>query len=500
MSRLPFDPGQMAGADDKSAKSGGRQAKRAGQPMTVSEAASLIRGALAQAAPAKIAVVGEVSNFSARSHWFFSIKDGQATLRCVCFASVAVKVAARLGREAAIADGMQVVVTGRLDFYDAQGHVQLYADKIELVGQGELELRFRALCDELRQAGYFDPASKLAVPSFCQQVAVVTSGSGAALADVINTVRQRWAGCRLMLYDVRVQGEQAAGEIADAVGAISRSGAALGIDAIVLTRGGGSIEDLWAFNERVVAEAIRACKVPIVAAIGHETDTTIAELVADLRCATPTQAAIAVAPDAQALGQQVDQYGQRLALLLRRQLEQGRQQLSAAARHPVFRRPQLLVDAAQQRVVRNGEQMAAALRQRLHAAEQTLAGLRQGLGTLEPRGRVRLARRRAQESAARLLRAMARRMEQGRQQLGAMQRQLEAIGPASVLGRGYSYTLGPDGKLVRKVRQVAAGDRLTTVLSDGRIKSTVEDNGAAKGRAQRSKGKHGGQPGLFNGD
>ena len=500
MSRLPFDPGQVAGGGEQASKRGGRRARQPAGPMTVTEAAGLIRGALAQAAPARIAVVGEVSNFSARAHWFFSIKDEQATLRCVCFASVARKVAGRFGGERAIADGMQVVVTGRLDFYDAQGHVQLYADKIEPVGQGELELRFRALCDELRKKGYFDPAKKLAVPSFCRRVAVVTSRSGAALQDVIDTVRQRWAGCRLMLYDVRVQGESAAGEIAKAIGAISRSGPAMGIDAIVLTRGGGSIEDLWAFNERVVANAIHACKVPIVAAIGHETDTTIAELVADLRCATPTQAAMAVAPDAEALGQQVDQYGQRLALLLRRRLEQGRQQLSAAARHPVFRRPQVLVDAAQQRVLRSGEQMAAALRQRLHTAEQLLAELRQGLSALEPRGQVRLARRRAQESAAQLARAMGRRIEWNRQQLHAMQRQLEAVGPDSVLGRGYSYTLGPDGKLVRKVRQVAAGDRMTTAVSDGRIKSTVEGKRAARGPARRTKRKHGGQPGLFNGN
>ena len=493
MSRLPFDPGQVAGGGDK-------PAKHATQPMTVNEAASLIRGALAQAAPAKIAVVGEVSNFSARSHWFFSIKDEQATLRCVCFASVARKVAGRLAREPAIADGMQVVVTGRLDFYDAQGHVQLYADQIEPVGQGELELKFRALCDELRKAGYFDPASKFSLPVFCQQVAVVTSRGGAALQDVINTVRQRWAGCRLLLYDVRVQGEQAAGEIAEAIRAISSKGVSLGIDAIVLTRGGGAIEDLWAFNERVVAEAIRVCQVPIVAAIGHETDTTIAELVADLRCATPTQAAMAVAPDAEAIGQQVGQYAQRLRLLLQHQLEQGHQQLSAAARHPVFSRPQLLVDQSRQYMVRNGEQMAAVLGQRLHAAEQALARQRQGLLTLEPRGRLQLARRRTHENVARLVRAMAGRKEQASEQLRASQRQLEAIGPASVLSRGYSYTLGADGKLVRKVRQVATGDHMTTVISDGRIRSTVDGKGTGKAQRRQTRGKHGGQASLFNGE
>ena len=254
-------------------------------------------------------VVGEVSNLSDRTHWFFSLKDEGAAMRCVCFASNAKRVGFPMR------DGMQVVVTGRVDFYDAQGSVQLYVDRIEPVGQGALELKLRQMIEELKGLGYFDLEHKQPLPTMPTRIAVVTSRSAAALQDVINTVNQRWAGCRLYLYDVRVQGEQAAGEIAEAIKRISKHGKKLGIDAVILTRGGGSIEDLWAFNERVVADAVYACGLPIVAAIGHETDTTVAELVADVRCATPTQAAMTLVPEREALHHQVHQLGQRLGLL-----------------------------------------------------------------------------------------------------------------------------------------------------------------------------------------
>jgi exodeoxyribonuclease VII large subunit len=261
------------------------------------------------------------------------------------------------------------------------------------------------------------------------KIAVVTSRSAAALQDVINTAHRRWAGCRLYLYDVRVQGEQAAGEIAQALGRLSKHGKKLGIDAIILTRGGGSIEDLWAFNERIVADAVYKCTLPIVAAIGHETDTTVAELVADARCATPTQAAMTLVPDRESLEHQVHQAGQRLSLMLRRRLELARHRLDAASRHTLFRNPQRLVDQAAQKLDDTGR--------RLHTA---------------------MPRRLAVEST----------------KLDALTRQLGAVSPTSVLERGYSYTLGPDGKLLRHMKDARAGDRITTVLADGRVGSVVE--------------------------
>ena len=395
--------------------------------MTVGELAGRIKRALAEGLPGKVRVVGEVSNLSDRAHWFFSLKEDGAALRCVCFATNARRVGF------AMRDGMQVVCSGRVDYYDAQGNIQLYVDKIEPVGQGALELRLRQMIEELRGLGYFELDHKLAIPTMPTKIAVVTSRSAAALQDVIHTAHQRWAGCRLYLYDVRVQGEAASGEIAEALGQLSKHGKRLGIDAIILTRGGGSIEDLWAFNERVVADAVYDCRLPIVAAIGHETDTTVAELVADLRCATPTQAAMALVPDRASLEHQVHQLDQRLGLTLRRRVDQAEHRLSSAARHALFRQPQRLIDAGAQRV---------------------------------------------DETARRLAVAMPRRLQSEAKRLNALARQLHAVGPRNVLERGYTYTLGPDGKLLREAGKAKAGDRLTTVLADGRVRSVVETSDA----------------------
>ena len=444
MTKLPFNP------DSTSSEQTARD-----RAITVGELAGQIKRALVDGLPRKVRVVGEVSNLSDRTHWFFSLKDEGAAMRCVCFASNAKRVGFPMR------DGMQVVVTGRVDFYDAQGSVQLYVDRIEPVGQGALELKLRQMIEELKGLGYFDLEHKQPLPTMPTRIAVVTSRSAAALQDVINTVNQRWAGCRLYLYDVRVQGDQAAGEIAEAIKRISKHGKKLGIDAVILTRGGGSIEDLWAFNERVVADAVYACGLPIVAAIGHETDTTVAELVADVRCATPTQAAMTLVPEREALHHQVHQLGQRLGLTVRRNLENAGHRLNAAARHALFRNPQRLVD--------------------------------QGRESLD-------------ETVRRLRAAMPRRLAVDAARVQALTRQLGAVNPNNVLDRGYSYTLGPDGKVLRLAADTKAGDRITTVLADGRVGSVVEPGADTKPdtpkprRTRKRSGKTDAGPGLFGAD
>ncbi len=422
MSRLPFESEPLEPTHDR--------------PLSVSTLAQRIKAAVAAGLPGKLRVVGEVSNFSDRSHWFFSLKDESATLRCVMFASAARRAPSGIG------NGVQVVASGRVDFYDAQGSVQLYVDEIAPVGRGDLEQRLRELMEELRQLGYFDAELKRALPALPRTVAVVTSRAAAALQDVINTAQQRWAGCRLLLKDVRVQGEAAAEEIAHAIRQISRHGRKLGIDAVILTRGGGSIEDLWAFNERVVADAIYECAIPVVAAIGHETDTTVAELVADLRCATPTQAAMTLIPDAATLHHQADQLHERLTLLIKRRIEHARQRVDAAGRSRLIARP---------------DQMLAPVRERLE----------------------RLTRQ--------LDQAAGRRVVQGLSRVDALDRQLRSVSPVSVLQRGYSYTLGPDGQLIRSQTQAKPGDRLITVLVDGRVTSVVD--GAASPPAPKLKSR-----------
>ena len=422
MSRLPFssdpaDPPPPASSKRSSAES----------PLTVAQLAGAIKSALTRSLPTKVRVVGEVSNLSDRNHWFFSLKDESATLRAVMFASAAQKV------RFPVRDGLQVVATGRVDFYDAQGSVQLYVDKLEPVGEGARELALRALIEELRELGYFAPEFKKPIPAMASRIAVVTSRSAAALQDVINTAHRRWPGCELLLYDVRVQGDDAAPQIAQAIRRLSSSGATLGIDAVLLTRGGGSIEDLWAFNERNVAEAIHDCSLPVVAAIGHETDTTVAELVADHRCATPTQAAMLLVPDREMLGRQLDQLSRRMSVMLQRRAETARYRLEVSAKHRLFQNPGRLVLEQRQRVDRLSRQLADSL---------------------------------------------PRRVADARKEIAALSRTLDAVSPQQVLRRGYSYTTDAAGRLVRRPEDVSPGDKLTTVLSDGQVQSTVDGGNA----------------------
>ena len=454
MPRLPFaEPDPPPGP--KPAKAA------AAPPMTVAELCARLKGALADAFPTKVRVVGEVSNFSGgRSgstsgvgggHWFFSLKDAEATIRCVAFASVTQRI------KFPVANGLEVVATGRLDLYPAQGHVQLYIDRLEPVGQGALELALRELMEELREAGYFEPMIKQAPPLVPRRVAVVTSRSAAALQDVINTAGKRWPGCELLLYDVRVQGADAAPQIAAALRNLAAQGQRLGIDAIILTRGGGSIEDLWAFNERIVADAIFECPIPVVAAIGHETDTTIAELVADLRCATPTQAAMAVVPDRASLSHQVEQNHDRLRLLVQRQLQHARQQLNGLTRQPCIARPITLLENARQRLE------SASRHPLLSRPERLLESPRLELTRLDTRLRMLPGQQHT--------RAM--------QKLDQLAKHLDAVGPRQVLARGFTYTLDAQGRPVTRAGGVGSGDRLTTVFADGKVHSTADGKAPA---------------------
>jgi len=459
MSQLPLD--SMFASDDEPVSSTPK--KRSAQPpLSVTQAAAVIKEVLAVAIPGKICIVGEISNLSNRTHWFFSIKDQGATLRCVCFASNARKI------KFPVRDGMEVIITGRVDFFEGQGSLQIYVDSMQQVGQGTLEQQLQEMIAQLRQLGYLDVERKKQMPAMCQRIAVVTSRSAAALQDVINTAHRRWPGCELLHFDVRVQGERAAPEIARALRMLSDQGESLGIDAIILTRGGGSIEDLWAFNERIVADAVFDCKLPIVAAIGHETDTTVAELVADMRCATPTQAAMTLVPDRQALGHQVTQMTGRLQMSLQRQSQHAAQRLNAISKHRMFTRPQSLLEQPQQRLEHANHRIGQALP-----------------------GRIMPAKTRLQQAQMRLPCVIQRRVENEQQQIKSLLRTLNAVGPKRVLERGYSYTTAADGKLLRSVKDVQAGQAIDTVLADGKFKSVVGDtaNGPVNPQAKPVKRK-----------
>lgn len=446
MPPLPFDPDQARGATpppDNGATATGLR----GDIITVTQLAAEIKDVLLAGFPSKVTVVGEISNLSNRQHWFFSLKDAGASLRCVCFASNARRI------RSPIEDGMQVIAHGRIDFYDSQGNVQLYVDSMEPAGLGELERQLRQRMEELSELGYFAPERKQAIPLLPTGIAIVTSASGAALQDFLRIARQRFPGIKLYVHDVRVQGRDAAPQIAAAIRSINAHGPSLSppVETLVVTRGGGSLEDLWAFNERVVADAIDESKLPVVAAIGHEVDTTIAELVADLRCATPSHAAQATLPERDVLHEQVSQLRRRLGTSIERHVTEQRRRVDVAARHPLFRRP---------------EQLVAERRRELDNLSQRL---RRAASQLTPQQRQRLQRLQTV-----MPQTIKRRLTAARESLDAFERELEALSPQRVLDRGFSYTLGPDGKVLRHPDQVQPGDKLTTRLSQGQVKSHVE--------------------------
>lgn len=459
-------------------------------PLTVAQVAERIDAALRTGLPTRVRVVGEVSNFTDRTHWYFDLKDATAVLNCVMFAAAARKSGLRLQ------DGLQVVVSGRVEYYARGGRVSFIVDKIEPVGEGALDLAFRKLCEEIRALGWFDPARKKPLPTFPRRIAVITSRTGAALQDVINTISRRCPAVGVLVVDVRVQGEGAAPDVARAIAEVAARRNELGVDAILVTRGGGSKEDLWAFNERVVAEAIVKCPLPVVAAIGHETDTTIAELVADERAATPTQAAMRLTPETAALIRQAESVARRLASLIARRLDLERHKIISLGRHPVLSDPARRVREIRRTLDDLGRRSGAVARLGLGAKGQRLARLRERLERSRPtalqarmasrlatlfaglqssaRAAVAASQARTADLRARLLRSSQTATAAESRRLESLSRQLDLVSPQHILDRGYSVTLGPDGKAIRSPAGLSQGDRLTTRLAAGVLRSRVE--------------------------
>ncbi len=437
-------------------------------PLSVSALAAKIDSALKASIPKRVRVIGQVGAFRDRTHWYFNLSDPESVVGAVMFASLARR------SKFAPEDGMEVVVSGRVDFYAPGGKVSLIVDKIEPVGAGAAELALRKLLEEVRALGWLDPQRKRQLPTFTRRIGVVTSRTGAALQDVINTASRRCPGVGLVLVDARVQGESAADEVRRAIRALGGASERLGVDAIIVTRGGGSPEDLAAFNDKELARAIVESPVPVVAAIGHETDTTLAELVADERCSTPTQAAMRLTPEREALREQVASLSARLRRSLDERVRFERQRTASLAARSVLR------DARQ--IVRLRQDQLGALSGRLrHALRRAGGSEHRRIASLG----LRLERKRPGEIHARRqerLVALGERLHRGarvvisqeREAVDALERELNAVGPMSVLARGFSATFDGQGRLVRSVDQLIPGQRITTRVSDGSFASSVE--------------------------
>jgi exodeoxyribonuclease VII large subunit len=475
MERLPFDPAKVAGPQPdpgpalrERALFGNLAAARA---LTVSQASELIQRTLEERIPSPLRVVGEVSNFNPRNHWYFSLKDESAVLSCVAWATSARK----LGFTPR--DGQQVLATGNISHFAPQGRTQFYVSALSPMGDGVLEAKFRALCEELRGLGYFAPERKRPLPVFPRRVAVITSRTGAALQDVLATARQRCSAVGLVVVDVRVQGEGAAEQIARAIKRVNRMAKGRGIDAILVTRGGGSIEDLWAFNERIVADATFQSALPIVAAIGHESDTTIIELVADLRAATPTQAAMRLIPSRDELCRHLDHLVHRSRTLLVRMIQRQRERIRALARTELMRAPRAHFDRFSEALRYQRVRLSRAARARMQCEHIRLHRLHARLEQARP-ARFNAARReRLAVLSDRLRRAGCSIIPHRRTHLSSREERLEAIEVGHVLRRGYSYAVLEDGRILRSIREVRPGDPLATHVADGIVRSQVDGAG-----------------------
>ena len=451
------------------------------EPITVSQLATRIDQAIKGGLPDRFTVVGEISSLAHRTHYYFSLKDDRSVISAVVFASAAAKMGYTPRH------GDSVIAKGRVEYYAPGGRISLIVTSMTPVGEGELERRYKQLCQELRGRGWFAQENKKPLPTFPRRIAVVTSKDGAAVQDVIDTLRRRCPAIELLIVDVRVQGAQAKGQVAGALGALNANHAHLGIDAILITRGGGSLEDLWAFNEIEVARAIHESALPVVAAIGHETDLTIAELVADERCATPTQAAMRLSPDRQALGEQLASMIGRLERTARAELRYEHQRLEKITGSRSMADPRQIIQIHRDRLDTRVGRMHAALRHSISRSRSRLDAMAIRIARHQPTAVHARRQERLAQLTGRLGRVMARSIGARREDLAGLSRELHAIGPAQVLARGFSVTTDAQGTLLRSVSDTQPGQTLVTTLSDGKVHSTIEGDAPTQSGDPRLK-------------
>ncbi len=441
-----------------------RPAMRTANPAVIPVSALVARARLLVERSLGLAwVSGEISGFSraASGHCYFSLKDAQAQVRCVMYRLRAQHV------EFALRDGLHVEVRATPTIYEARGEFQLAVDAMRLAGVGALYERFARLKARLEAAGWFASARKRPLPAYPRAVGLVTSPRAAALRDVLTTLARRWPSLRIVLYPATVQGSSAAGEIAQAI-AIANERAE--VDVLIVARGGGSIEDLWAFNEEPVARAVHASALPIVSGVGHETDFTICDFIADVRAPTPTGAAALVIPDRVALLQRLAGVARALRQSVARRIETREQRLDHALRRLVHPAARIATQAE-----RVGD-LARRLSRCAQAGQEARARRADA-------AQMRLVRElRAPLPAALEVRRLAQAFERGaRDNLTTRTRRLDALAqnlahldPQAVLTRGYAYVAMADGQLVVDARQVAAGDAVALTFARGSAVARVE--------------------------
>lgn len=416
-------------------------------------------------------VEGEMSNLSIPSsgHWYFTLKDNGAQIRCAMFR----------GRNSRIRfrpeSGQQVLVRAKLSLFEARGDYQLIAEHMELAGDGALARAFEQLKQRLQAEGLFDPQYKQALPTLPRHIAVITSSTGAAIRDILTVLARRFPAIQVSILPVAVQGSGAATEIARAIASANQQVEAglYNFDLIITGRGGGSMEDLWAFNEEIVARAIFASQLPIISAIGHETDFTIADFVADARAPTPSAAAEMISPDSRELLQNFLGYEQLLTRRLTDLLAHLKQQLDwsrTRLRHPGSRLQEhsQRLDELEMRIINAWHNQ----RQHRNSAARLISVRLQQQNPLQHIERLQLV---TSTLYRQLEQALLHRLQQWRQQLRSSSQLLETVSPLATLSRGYSITSDARGQLLRRVEDTRPGDSLVTQVGNGKVISTVDE-------------------------
>ncbi|MFZ0615791.1 MAG: exodeoxyribonuclease VII large subunit [Chthoniobacterales bacterium] len=415
-------------------------------------------------------VEGEISNLRRQSsgHSYFTLKDEESQLSCVLFARTA------SGQKVALRDGLQVQLQGQISVYQPRGQYQLVVRVVQAKGEGLLQARFEELKRRLAAEGLFDQSRKRMLPRFPRRIGVVTSPTGAAIHDFLQVLHRRHPGLRVVINPVRVQGKGAAAEIAAAITELAAGGGVIGpVDLIVVTRGGGSLEDLWEFNEEAVARAIVASPVPVVSAVGHEIDFSIADFAADLRAPTPSAAAELIAAEGSELLERSRSLVARIGreALARTGLHHAVQQRLASS--PLFRDPLRRVEEARQTSDRIEEFLAGTMERRTEQVSAMIARRAAQMASAHPGHRLLHAGQKISTLGEQLGTMMARRLERDKGRMNLVSAALAALNPEATLARGFSITRNAEGKVITSASSLKTGDLLRTTLADGEVESDV---------------------------
>ncbi len=414
-------------------------------------------------------VAGEMSNYKGpgpSGHLYFTLKDAESQIPCAMWKGMANRL--RFDPE----NGMEVIAFGKVDVYVPYGKYQLIVEDLEPRGVGSLQLKFEQLKEKLQKEGLFEQARKRPIPFLPRKLAIVTSPTGAAVADMVRTLRTRCPALHVIVYPVKVQGDGAAQEIAAAIGHLNLSMPE--IDVMIVGRGGGSIEDLWAFNEEAVARAIHASRIPIISAVGHETDTTIADFVADLRALTPTDGAVKATPKLDDLFLSLGDLDAKLRRALRSRAELARSQLDGFRDGRALGRVEDLANQVRQQMDDFQERLQVAVEQLPYYHRERLELLQRSLTADLPQ-LAKNARQRVELLTTKLRSDARRTLETAQAQLRQAAASLEALSPVAILGRGYSITrLESTQEILKDAAQAKPGDRIVSRLGSGQIVSRVE--------------------------